>query len=97
VKFNFLGRGNENAALQLYGKLPLAKDYLRIGCGDGAGRDLREWLDRTFGTGRDQLVLHEPLRFIGQGEKEPLQGILWPSSDAGGLRLFPFTLFVERR
>jgi hypothetical protein len=95
--FSFLGRGQEHPALQLYGKLPLAKDYLRVGCGDGAGRDLREWLDRTFGTGREELVLHEPLRFLGQGAKDPLQGILWPSSDVGGLRKFPFTLFVERR
>lgn len=91
------GRGHESPPLQLYGKLPLAKDYLRVGCGEGSGRELREWLDRTFGTGRGELVLQEPLRFVGQGTKEPLQGYLWPSSDAGGLRRFPITLFVERR
>ena len=33
--FSFLRK--ESVALQLYGKLPLAKDYLRIGCGQGAG------------------------------------------------------------
>jgi hypothetical protein len=100
VKFSFLGMGQESSPLQLYGKLPLAKDYLRIGCGDGSAREMREWLDRTFGTARsatEQLVLGEPLRFLGQGDKEPLQGCLWPSSDAGGLRQFPFTVFVVRR
>ncbi len=100
MPFSFLGRGQESPALQLYGKLPVAKDYLRIGCGDGSGRDLREWLDRAFGTVREaaqQPVLNEPLRFLGLDPKEPLQGYLWPSSDAGGLRSFPFTLFVERR
>jgi len=100
MKFSFLGMGQEAPPLQFYGKLPVAKDYLRIGCGDGAGRELREWLDRTFGTVRDAseaLVLEEPLRFLGQGAKETLQGYLWPSSDAGEHRSFPFTVFVERR
>lgn len=100
MKFSFLGMGQESPPLQIYGKLPIAKDYLRIACGDGAGRDLREWLDRTFGTTRDEsdeLVLGEPLRFFGMDEKEPLQGCLWPSSDAGEHRRFPFTVFVGRR
>ncbi len=99
MKFSFLGR-SESPAVQLYGKLPIAKDYLRVGCGEGAARDLREWLDRTFGSARsddDELRLSEPLRFLGQGAREPLQGCLWPSSDAGEHRSFPFTVFVERR
>jgi hypothetical protein len=96
--FSFLGR--ENPPVQLYGKLPIAKDYLRLGCGEGSARDLREWLDRAFGGSMDasqQLVLSEPLRFLGQSDKDPLQGVLWPSSDAGGLRRFPFTLCVARK
>jgi len=100
MKFSFLGQGQETPPLQLYGKLPVAKDYLRIGCGDGAGRELREWLDRTFGTVRDAsaaLTLAGPLRFIGQGDRSPLQGYLWPSADAGERRSFPFTVFIERR
>lgn len=100
MKFSFLGMGQESPPLQLYGKLPVAKDYLRIGCGDGSARDLREWLDRTFGTTRsseDDLVLEEPMRFLGQGAKDPLEGCIWPSADAGELRKFPFTVFVERR
>jgi hypothetical protein len=96
--FDFLGR--ERAQIELYGKLPLAKDYLRVGCGEGAGRELREWLDQGFGSARDaasQPVLPEPLRFFGQAEGSPLQGWLWPSSDEGGKRSFPFAVFVERR
>lgn len=97
---SFLGRGREKASLQLYGKLPLAKDYLRIACGDDGGREVREWLDAGFGTARDsseEVQLSEPLRFIGQAESESLQGFLWPSSDSGDKRRFPFTLFVARR
>jgi len=93
-------RGRERPQLQLYGKLPLAKDYLRAGCGDGSGRELREWLDQAFGSARDvasQPVLGEPLRFLGQASDEPLQGCLWPSSDEGGKRSFPFALCIERR
>ena len=100
MKFSFLGLGSESPSLQLYGKLPVAKDYLRIGCGDGSARELREWLDRTFGTVRDRnepLTLPEPLRFVGVDDREPLQGCVWPSTDAGGHRAFPFTVLVERR
>jgi hypothetical protein len=96
--FSFFGR--ERPQLQLYGKLPLAKDYLRVGCGDGSSRKLREWLDQAFGSARDvasQPVLGEPLRFLGQASDEPLQGCLWPSSDEGGKRTFPFALCVERK
>src|SRR5688572_21114116 len=91
--------GRERAQIELYGKLPLAKDYLRVGCADGAGRELREWLDRAFGSARDaasQPVLGEPLRFLGQASDAPLQGCLWPSTDEGGKRSFPFALFVQR-
>ena len=99
MKFSFLGLGHEAPQLQLYGKLPIAKDYLRIGCGEGSGRELREWLDRTFGTARagEELELEEPWSFLGQGGQAPLQGCLWPSTDAGEHRKFPFIVFVERR
>ncbi len=99
MAFTLFGKSRETQSLQLYGKLPIAKDYLRIGCGDGAARDWREWLDRTFGTVREgeaPLVLREALRFV-IGGKEPVQGALWASTDAGGHRAFPFTLLVVRR
>lgn len=98
---SFFGLGGaEKPPLQLYGKLPLAKDYLRVGCSQGSGLELRNLLDRTFGStraGEGELVLSQPLRFVGFDAREPLQGCIWPSSDNGGHRRFPFTLFVERK
>jgi hypothetical protein len=91
----------DTAQLQLYGKLPIAKDYLRIGYGEGVARSLREWLDRAFSGVADAAspsVLPYPMRFLTAGEEgPPLMGSIWPSSDAGGLRLFPFAVAVERK
>jgi len=104
MAFSLFGKSAETPTLQLYGKLPIAKDYLRIACAEGAALELRSWLDQTFGAVREnekRLRLHEPLRFVlggkEHGSAEPLQGILWPSSDAGGHRAFPFALCVTRR
>ena len=98
MKFPFL-RSSEVPSLQLYGKLPVARDYLRIGCGDAAAQAFRDWLDGTFGTAREgdeTLELARPVRFFGWSERAPIQGCLWPSSDAGQHRRFPFALLVER-
>ncbi len=57
----------ESLPLHLYGKLPIAKDYLRVGCGDGAARELREWLDQGFSTappGGAAPTLAFPMRFL---------------------------------
>ncbi|MBL8896669.1 MAG: DUF2094 domain-containing protein [Planctomycetes bacterium] len=88
--------------LQAYGKLPLAKDYLRVGASQGHGRALREWLDHAYSGSvaakGGAPSLPWPARFvIGCGADEPLMGSIWASSDRGGERPFPFTLFVERR
>jgi type VI secretion system ImpM family protein len=98
------GLGKEAPALQAYGKLPLAKDYLRVGAGEGCGREFREWLDLAF-SGQTSLgapiALPWPARFVvapgASSRNEPLLGTMWPSSDTGGLRRFPFALFVERK
>lgn len=91
----------ESPPLQLYGKLPLARDYLRVGASRDAGRAFREWLDLTFSspaTGAEPPRLAGAIRFLLSMEGlEPLQGCLWPSSDAGGERVFPFAMFVDRR
>jgi hypothetical protein len=97
----FSFRSKETPQLQLYGKLPLAKDYLRIGCGDGVARRLREWMDRGFspaGEGAQAPMLPGATAFILRDRSgTAVLGILWPSSDAGGLRPFPFALLVERK
>jgi hypothetical protein len=91
----------ETAAVELYGKLPLAKDYLRVGCGADSGLALREWLDRAFSGAagaEGPPALAWPMSFVtGDALGPPLCGCAWPSSDAGGLRKFPFALFVERK
>ena len=87
--------------LQLYGKLPIAKDYLRIGCSEGTALAWREWLDRVFSTGGiggSGPQLPWPMHFvIGAEGGEVAVGSLWNSSDTGGERRFPFTLFVRRK
>jgi hypothetical protein len=87
--------------LQLYGKLPIAKDYLRIGLGEGMGVAWRSWLDQQFSTelerGQPRKV-QWPVGFLLGAEKgDPLVGCMWNSTDAGGHRHFPFTLSVRRK
>lgn len=87
--------------LQLYGKLPIAKDYLRIGLGDGGGVAWRAWLDRCFSTDLERgqpRRLQWPVGYLLGVEKgDPLVGCMWNSTDAGGHRHFPFTLSVHRK
>ena len=96
-----LGFGRESPPVQAYGKLPLAKDYLRVGAGDDGGRELREWMDQAFSGQAIADVPPElawPMRFVFVPARgETLLGTAWPSADSGGLRRFPFALFVERR
>jgi len=84
--------------LQIYGKLPIAKDYLRIGCSEGLARELREWADRVFSGAVEGAAprLAGPMRFAVSGPGGvPILGSVWPSSDAGELRPFPFFALVE--
>ena len=91
----------KSAALQLYGKLPIAKDYLRVGASTGPALALREWLDHSYSSqastsGRGSLGW--PMRFLlGAVQGDPLMGTLWPSTDLGGNRPFPFAAFIEQR
>ena len=90
---------DSSAPLQVYGKLPLAKDYLRVGCGQGTALGLRNWLDQAFSGSAEKAAqpnLPWPMRFI-LGGPAPIVGCAWPSSDAGGLRRFPFAMLVERK
>ncbi len=91
----------EIAPVELYGKLPLAKDYLRIGGGKGAAIALRDWMDQGFSSQVERGAVPKvawPARFLMGGYSgDPLMGGFWPSSDSGGLRPFPFASFVERR
>lgn len=88
----------EELPVVLYGKLPLAKDYLRLGFGAGSPQRFRDWLDRSYSGQGSVPVLAGPMEFVGGAEWGPgLIGVTCPSSDAGGLRPFPFVLAVERK
>lgn len=91
----------EVAAVELYGKLPIAKDYLRVGGAEENGIAFRDWLDRGFSPtrgGEHRPSLAWPGRFIISDHLgDPLMGCCWPSGDSGGLRPFPFTTFLSRR
>lgn len=83
--------------VQLYGKLPLAKDFLRQCGARDAGARVRAWLDGAYG-GAEPRELAWPADFLlTPRDGDSAQGSVWPSADAGGLRRFPFALWVVRR
>lgn len=95
-----LHRKESPPTLQLYGKLPIARDYLRIGCGEHASRAFREWLDHAYSVAAasdSSPRIAQPMRFIIGDGHEPLLGCIAQSSDEGGLRPFPIAVLVERK
>lgn len=82
--------------LSAYGKLPAARDFVWHNCPDGSRRAFRAWLDSAGPLlsaipGWSRLLF----KFRPMPGEAPLLGVVWPSSDAGGLRPFPFALFSE--
>ena len=85
-----------------YGKLPIYKDFLRENLAGKEAQAFKHWLDRGIShfwsareATRGQTI--EPhaflLRFPGTGRH--VVGCLWGSHDEGGLRFFPFSIFVS--
>jgi hypothetical protein len=99
--FRHFRKSRESLPIQLYGKLPLAKDYLRVGASKGSGRALREWLDQSYSSNSTRTGARDfpwPMRFIVFADDgDAALGSGWSSSDHGGERTFPFVVFVERR
>ncbi|MBL8112120.1 MAG: DUF2094 domain-containing protein, partial [Acidobacteria bacterium] len=88
--------------ISIYGKLPVYKDFLSAGLADDGARELRDFLDRSFShrwsNDEDCKATRIPphafcLRL--PASKRVVTGLLWGSTDAGGLRTFPFVLFVS--
>ncbi len=88
--------------ISIYGKLPVYKDFLSAGLADDGARELRDFLDRSFShrwsNDEDCKATRIPphafcLRL--PTSKRVVTGLLWGSTDAGGLRTFPFVLFVS--
>ncbi len=91
----------ESWPLFAFGKLPVYKDFISAGLTDDASREFRDWLSNGFSrhwSVRDdcrstEIPLHAFL--LGLPESRKLAaGVLWGSTDQGGLRRFPFALFT---
>ena len=102
----FSGRGpfsrgtQARLSLGVYGKLPLSKEFLRIGCADGAGHAFYTWVNEGFDAAvrrsgsRDVDVGDWRWLFAPEGFKECVLATVRTSTDHGGLRSFPFICFV---
>ena len=85
-----------------YGKLPIYKDFISSGLTEPAAREFRAWLDKGFSHRwatdegcRDAEI--PPCNFLMRlpDSRGCAAGSLWGSSDEGGLRKFPFALFLS--
>lgn len=88
--------------LQAYGKLPIYKDFISIGLTDAGAREFRQWLDRGFSYRWAENEEYRDMEIPAHGyllrlpeSKSCVTGVLWGSSDEGGLRKFPFTVFLS--
>jgi type VI secretion system ImpM family protein len=88
--------------LQAYGKLPIYKDFISVGLTDPAAREFRQWIDRGYSYRWAENEAYRETAIPAHGfllrlpeSKACVAGILWGSSDEGGLRKFPFAVFVS--
>ncbi len=101
IRRRFRGPKSIEAAVSAYGKLPLYKDFLRLGPAGREARALRQWLDRGIShywaereeTREHPIGLHGFLLSFPDSRRQ-LLGALWGSHDEGELRRFPFTFFA---
>lgn len=102
LKQHFVGPKKIDLQVSAYGKLPIYKDFLRQGLAGQDAQMFRRWLDRgasKFWAERDgyresEIPPHAfMVAFPATGHQ--LLGYLWGSHDHGGLRSFPFVLFVS--
>ncbi len=102
-KDKFLSRGKgriEAYTLCAYGKLPIYKDYILWECNAGGSAEFKRWLDDAFGMSWEEfegkgVTLRGPARamLLLPGGKHAAAMSIWPSTDEGGLRKFPFCVF----
>lgn len=88
--------------INAYGKLPIYKDFISSGMTEPPAREFRAWLDKGFshrwandescrGT---EIPAHSFLLRLPES-KGCAAGSLWGSCDEGGLRKFPFAIFLS--
>ena len=95
------GPQREQCPLQLYGKLPIYKDFISSGLGDEGAIELREWIGSGYSkkwATREECRGTEipPHTFVLPlpASRRTAVGSLWGSHDEGGLRPFPFAVFA---
>lgn len=88
--------------LHAYGKLPIYKDFIATGLTEPGPREFRAWLDRGFSHRwsvdedyRSTTIPRHNFLLRLPESKTCVAGSMWGSSDEGGLRKFPFALFVS--
>jgi type VI secretion system ImpM family protein len=91
----------ESWPLLAFGKLPVYKDFISAGLTDDASREFRDWLSDGFSkiwSARDdcRAAAIPPHAFLLRlpASRKTAAGVLWGSTDQGGLRRFPFALFT---
>lgn len=88
-------------AVSIYGKLPIYKDYIQVGCNEKRTAEFKHWLEEAFGQpyeifdGRTVPIEkpHKIIFSLSDG-KSLVIATIWPSTDEGGLRKFPFSTFA---
>ena len=88
--------------LQAYGKLPIYKDFISVGLTDPGAREFRQWIDKgySYRWAENEAYRDTPIPPYGfllrlPESKACVAGMLWGSSDEGGLRRFPFAVFLS--
>lgn len=79
-----------------YGKLPSSREYVRLDCDGGPARWFRDWIDKAAALLEDEPdPRREALRVVTvvPGTERLVVASIWPSSDEGGRRRFPFSLY----
>lgn len=80
-------------AISLFGKMPIAPDFLRRRCLAGPGASFREWLSSVEATGEGVRSAWSLLHFV-EGFPEAVIARIAPSMDATGSRRFPLALYA---
>lgn len=102
LKQRFVGPKQVELEVSAYGKLPIYKDFLRHGLAAPEAQAFRRWLDRgvskfweTHEAYGDAPIPDQALMVSFPTTSHQILAYLWDSHDHGGLRRFPFVLFVS--
>lgn len=100
-----IGEGGDGRAdaypLHCFGKLPIYKDFISSGLADPGAQEFQKWLSNGFSRRwavreeyRGAEIPAHSFLFSLPESRRSVAGSLWGSHDEGGLRRFPFAVFV---